>query len=232
MHDTFLCPCGDERKKSSISDSFWDKSWAPPLFILIWFLLFLWDCGTSSRQSYLPRCILFTPFPGGAVITAGKQVPEPQEAVGVVPPGTVQGMHRSALLSSSDEQWQACKLIVWITGTARAAVTRFTGQICHERASVSSLTDAWVWTAASSGRKKPTNLSSPVVPSAGKEPMSAWGKGRKRPHYLDSQLWFSTGWTCTTWVGSWRLQKTLGALAEYGKAAIVLKSLPVPGNAG
>lgn len=148
------------------------------------------------------------------------------------PPGTVQGMHRSALLSSSDEQWQACKLIVWITGTARAAVTRFTGQICHERASVSSLTDAWVWTAASSGRKKPTNLSSPVVPSAGKEPMSAWGKGRKRPHYLDSQLWFSTGWTCTTWVGSWRLQKTLGALAEYGKAAIVLKSLPVPGNAG
>lgn len=156
----------------------WDKSWAPPLFIFIciplnWCLLFLWDCSTSSRQSYLPKCILFTPFPGGAVDTAGKQVTEP---LGEVPPVPVQGMLRSALLSSSDEQWQPCKLIVWITGTARAAVTRFTGQICSKRALVSSLTDAWVWTVASSARKKPTNLSCPVIPPVGKEPTRVPGE--------------------------------------------------------
>lgn len=113
----------------------WHESWAPPLFILIcillnWCLLFLWECGTSSMQSYLPKCILFTLFSGGAVITAGKQVRATRGCSESCPPVTVQGMHRSALLSSSDEQWQACKLIVWITGTARAAVTRFAGQIC------------------------------------------------------------------------------------------------------
>lgn len=41
---------------------------------------------------------------------------------------------------------------------------------------------------------------------------SAWGTGRKRPHYFDSQVWLSTGWTCIAWRGSWRLQKALGAL--------------------
>lgn len=35
---------------------------------------------------------------------------------------------------------------------------------------MSSLTDAWVWTVASSTRKEPTNLSSPVIPPDGKEP--------------------------------------------------------------
>lgn len=62
--------------------------------------------------------------------------------------------------------------------------------------------------------KKPTSLSSPVIPPVGKEPpRTLRGKeGRKRPPYLDSQLCLSPGWTRTAWRGPWRLQKTLGAL--------------------
>lgn len=38
-----------------------------------------------------------------------------------------------------------------------------------KRAIVSALTDAWVWIVASPARKKPTNLSSPVILPVGKE---------------------------------------------------------------
>lgn len=98
-----------------------------------------------------------------------------------------------------------------------------------KRAIVSSPTDAWGWIVASSARKKPTDLSSPVIFSAGKDPtrVPRGKEGRDLITMIHSFALAQAVRTCTPWMGVWKAAKDIGgSRTAYGKAATVLKYLP------
>lgn len=99
-------------------------------------------------------------------------------------------MHCCHLVMNNDG-FASCKLIVWITSIAHAAVTRFTSQICYEKSNSECSNRCLGLDCGQSCKKKAHQPFLSCDLSSWKRVFkSAWGKRGKRPHYHDSQLHF------------------------------------------